>query len=87
MATKRKIEVFTADCPLCDETVAMVKRIAWSSCEVEVLSMSDPAVAARAKGYGIVRVPAVAINGSLAECCAGSGPNEETLRAAGLGQP
>jgi glutaredoxin 3 len=84
---KRKIEVFTAGCPLCDETVAMVNRVACSSCDVEVLSMSDPGVAAKARTYGVVRVPAVVINGRLADCCAGGAPNEETLRAAGLGQP
>ena len=49
--------------------------------------MKDPGVAAKAKSYGVVRVPAVVINGKLADCCAGSGPNEGTLRAAGLGQP
>ena len=87
MATKRKIEVFTAGCPLCDETVAMVKRIAGASCDVEVLDMNQVAVAAKAKRYGVARVPAVAINGELADCCAGGGPDEQTLRAAGLGQP
>lgn len=84
---KRKIEVFSAGCALCEDTVAMVNRVACSSCDVEILSMKDPEVAARAKRYGIVRVPAVVINGKLADCCAGSGPDEETLRAAGLGQP
>lgn len=87
MAGKRKIEVFTAGCALCEETVAMVNRVACSSCDVEVLSMQDSEVAAKAKSYGIVRVPAVVINGKLADCCVGSGPNEETLRAAGLGEP
>jgi hypothetical protein len=87
MAAKRKIEVFTAGCALCEETVTLVNRVACSSCDVEVLSMKDPGVAAKAKSYGVVRVPAVVINGKLADCCAGSGPNEGTLRAAGLGQP
>ena len=86
MAAKRKIEVFTG-CALCEETVTLVNRVACSSCDVEVLSMKDPGVAAKAKSYGVVRVPAVVINGKLADCCAGSGPNEGTLRAAGLGQP
>lgn len=86
MATKRKIEVFTAGCSLCDETVAMVRRAACSSCEVEVLDMTEAAAAARAKQYGVMRVPAVVIDGRLADCCAGSGPNEQVLRAAGLGR-
>jgi hypothetical protein len=87
MAAKRKIEIFTAGCPLCDETVAMVRRIACSSCDVEVLSMNDASGTAKARRYGVARVPAVVIDGRLADCCASGGPNEETLRAAGLGQP
>lgn len=86
MAAKRKVEVFTAGCPLCEETVAMVRRAACSSCEVEVLDMSEAAAAAKARQYGVTRVPAVAIDGKVADCCAGSGANEQTLRAAGLGR-
>ena len=87
MNAKRKIEVFSAGCPVCEETIAMVSRLACSSCEVTVLSMSDRNVAERAKRLGIRSVPAVAINGQLADCCAGRGPDEKTLRAAGLGKP
>ena len=36
---------------------------------------------------GVRSVPAVAINGQLAGCCAGRGVDEASLRAAGLGQP
>ncbi len=85
MATKRKIEVFSAGCPACQETVALVQRVACPSCEVSVLDMNDPKVASRAKGLGIRSVPAVVINGQLANCCTGRGPDEATLRAAGLG--
>jgi glutaredoxin 3 len=87
MAIKRRIEVFSAGCAACEETVAMVKRLACASCEVEILDMHDPAVAARAKSYGIGAVPAVVIDGKLASCCAGAGPEEATLRAAGIGTP
>ncbi|MGQ0658412.1 MAG: thioredoxin family protein [Chromatiales bacterium] len=86
MATKRKIEVFSAGCPACEETVQLVNRIACPSCEVTLHDMNDPAVAKRAKTLGIRSVPAVAINGKLADCCAGRGPEEATLRAAGVGQ-
>lgn len=85
MATKRKIEVFSAGCPACQETIALVNRVACPSCEVSVLDMQDPKVASRAKGLGIRSVPAVVISGKLADCCAGRGPDEATLRAAGLG--
>lgn len=87
MTDKRKIEVFSAGCPACDETVELVNRLACPSCEVSVLDMNDPDVASRAKALGVRSVPAVAIDGRLADCCSGRGPDETTLRAAGLGQP
>jgi glutaredoxin len=86
MATKRKIEVFSAGCPACEETVQLVNRIACPSCEVRVLDMKDAVVAKRAKGLGVRSVPAVVIDGKLADCCAGRGPQESALRAAGIGQ-
>jgi glutaredoxin len=86
MVTKRKIEVFSAGCPACEEAVQLVNRIACSSCEVSILDMKEPAVAKRAKTLGIRSVPAVVIDGKLADCCAGRGPEEATLRAAGVGR-
>jgi glutaredoxin 3 len=85
MRAKRKIEIFSAGCAAGDDTVAMVRRIACSSCEIEVLNMHDPAVAAKAKNYGVRTVPAVEVDGRLAACCVGSGPDEASLRAAGVG--
>ena len=87
MSAKRKIEVFSAGCPVCEEIIQLVHRIACPSCEVSVLDMKDPDVAGRARGLGIRSVPAVVIDGQIAVCCAGRGPDEATLRAAGLGQP
>jgi hypothetical protein len=87
MSVKRRIEVFSAGCAACEETAAMVKRLACPSCDVAVLDMHDPAVAARAKGYRVTRVPAVAVDGQLAACCRGSGPDEQSLRASGIGTP
>lgn len=86
MAAKRKIEVFSAGCPACDETIQLVNRIACPSCEVTILDMMNPAVASRAKSLGIRSVPAVVIDGKLADCCTGRGPAEATLRSAGIGQ-
>ena len=86
MTAKRTIEVFSAGCPACEKTVELVNRAACPSCEVSVLDMKDPGVAGRAKGLGVRSVPAVAIDGKLADCCAGRGPDEATLRAAGLGR-
>jgi len=83
----RKIEIFSAGCPACRDTIAMVNRIACPSCEIIVLDMHDDQVAVRAAALGIRSVPAVAIDGKLADCCAGRGVDEQVLRAAGLGQP
>lgn len=85
MTAKRSIEVFSAGCPACEEAVELVNRAACESCEVSVLDMKDSGVAKRAKSLGIHSVPAVVIDGKLADCCAGRGPDEATLRAAGLG--
>lgn len=87
MATKRTVEVFSAGCSACDEAVKMVHDIACPSCDVSVLDMHDPNVANRAKALGIRTVPAIVIDGKLADCCSGRGPDEATLRATGLGQP
>ena len=86
MNTKRQIEVFSAGCPACEETIKLVNSIACPSCEVTVLDMNDPSVAIRAKSLGMRSVPSVVIDGKLADCCAGRGPDEATLRSAGLGQ-
>lgn len=83
----RKIEIFSAGCPLCEETVALVNRIACASCNVTVLDMKDPNVASRAKSLGIRSVPAVVIDGKLSKCCEGRGPDEAMLKAAGIGHP
>ena len=87
MANKRKIEVFSAGCLACQEAVEIIKRAACPSCEVTVHDMKDSNLARRAKTLGIRSVPAVVIDGKLADCCAGRGIDERVLRAAGLGQP
>ena len=87
MTTTRTIEIFSAGCSACEETIQLVKRAACPSCDVSVLDMRNAQVAARAKKLGIRSIPAVLIDGVLADCCSGRGPDEATLRAAGLGQP
>lgn len=86
MAELRKVEVFSAGCGVCEETVSLVKRIACDSCDVVVLDMQDDQVAERAKGLGIRVIPAVVVDGELAACCENAGPTESALRAAGIGQ-
>jgi glutaredoxin 3 len=84
---QRKVEVFSAGCPACEPIVQLVQSLACPSCDVEVLDMHKPEAAEKAKQYGIKTVPAVVIDGELAGCCAGAGPNANALRTAGLGVP
>ena len=86
MPAKRKVEVFSAGCAACDDTIQLINSIVCESCEVSVLDMKDPKVAARAKSLGVRSVPAVAVNDQLADCCSGRGPEASALRAAGIGQ-
>jgi glutaredoxin len=87
MADKRKVEIFSAGCPACDEAVALVRSIACPSYDVEVLDMRRPEVAQRARLLGVRTVPGIVVDGRLADCCVGRGPDEASLRAAGVGQP
>jgi thioredoxin-like negative regulator of GroEL len=85
MATKRQVEVFSAGCPACDNAIQMIEKVACDSCEITVQDMNDPSVADRAKQLGVRQVPAVVLDGQLAQCCA-SGLSESALREAGIGQ-
>jgi len=87
MSNKRKIEIYSAGCGVCDETIQLVKRIACKSCEVEVLNMKQDDVAKRAKDYGINSVPSVVIDGKIADCCSNRAVDADVLKAAGLGVP
>ncbi len=85
MTIKRKIEIFSAGCPACEEAIKLVNSIACSSCEIEVLDMREDEVAAKAKQYGVRSVPAIVIDGKLADCCVGGAVDEASLRSAGVG--
>lgn len=82
MTTRKRIEVFTAGCSTCKETIDLVKRIADSSHEIVIHDMHEAEVASKAKNYGVRSVPAVVIDGKLAGCCTGRGPEEHVLRSA-----
>ncbi len=87
MSDKRKIEIFSAACPACDDAIQLVRKIACSSCEIEILDMQQNEIAEKAKQYGVRTVPAIVIDGRLADCCSGRGVDEATLRASGVGVP
>lgn len=84
---KRTIEIFSAGCPLCESVIARVRREASPSCNVTVIDIHTPAGRKRAQALEVVVVPAVAIDGRLADCCGNRGVDIDALRAAGLGRP
>jgi len=59
---KRKIEIFSAGCATCKETIEMVKKIAGPDHEVQIHDMHQHEVASRAKQHGVRSLPAVMID-------------------------
>jgi hypothetical protein len=62
MATaKRKVEVFTAGCPICERTVNLVKSLACPSCEVRIYDLREGCATnecrEKATRYGVTAVP------------------------------
>lgn len=82
MAAKKMIEVFSAGCSTCKETIEVVKRLAGSTHEVVIHDMQKSEVASKAKQYSVRSVPAVVIDGKLTACCPGRGLDEQILRSA-----
>lgn len=87
---KRKVEVFTSGCFLCEEAVQLVQELACPNCEVAVYNLADPCESKvcidKAKTYGVNAVPAVVVDGKLVECCERGRVNREALVTAGIGQ-
>jgi hypothetical protein len=87
---KRKIEVFTAGCSVCEPVVELVKSMACSSCEVVIYNLSQlcdtKECLEKVKDYGIKALPAIAVNGELLNCCQNKGVSVEELKNAGIGQ-
>lgn len=77
-----KIEVFSAGCKVCSDTIDTVKKLAGSEDEVVVHDMQRKETAERAAEHGVRSVPAVLIDGKLAACCANTGIDGNVLREA-----
>ena len=66
MANKRTIEVFTAGCPLCIETLNAVKNaVANCGCEVIERRCQGPELCAEAKEYRVTKMPTVVVDGQI----------------------
>ena len=88
--SKRRVEVFTAGCPLCDATVKLVQELADQNCEVQIYDLRQGCATnecrKKANQYGIHRVPAVVVDGKLAQCCSSQQSiSREALIATGIG--
>ena len=79
---KHQIEIFSAGCKICKDTIATVRKLAGHEHEVIVHDMQQDEIALQAAKHGVRSVPAVVINGELAGCCAGRGVEESVLRDA-----
>jgi glutaredoxin len=86
MAGKRKVEVFTAGCPLCDETVRLIRELSCPDCEVAVYDLRESGIE-RAREHGVNSVPTVVVDGKVLDCCKRGKPTREDLKAAGIGTP
>jgi glutaredoxin len=72
MATRARhtIEVFSAGCITCREGIRVVQEFAGKEHDVKIHDMhKDEEAQERARQLGIHRVPAVVVNGKLAQCC------------------
>ena len=87
---KRKVEVFSSGCQVCEPTVELVKKVACSSCEVVVYYLnkgcSTNECKDKAAEYGVRKLPAIAVDGVLLECCQSGSITEKSLREAGIGK-
>jgi len=87
MSATRHIEIFSAGCQICEDTISLVQHLTCPSCHVTVLGMKDPAVSRRSRELKIHTIPAVVIDGKLVDCRFGTVPSVTALRAAGVGTP
>lgn len=87
---KRQIEIFTANCPVCDPVVQMVKDLVCDNCEVTTYDLvkqcEDKTCLSKIEEYGVKRLPAIAVNGKLLDCCQINTPTKENLVSAGIGK-
>lgn len=75
----RQIEIFVGNCPLCEETVQLIQKLACSTCKVLVYNLQEGLE--KAQQYGVKAVPSVAVDGMLVLT---GKPSRSQLEAAGI---
>ncbi|EAR16204.1 MULTISPECIES: thioredoxin family protein [Robiginitalea] len=87
---KSQVEVFTANCPVCDPVVKMIEELTCDGCEVTTYDLvkkcDDKTCLTKMNEYGVQKIPAIAVNGKLLDCCKDSAITKEKLIEAGIGQ-
>jgi hypothetical protein len=68
---KHKIEIFSAGCPTCKETVDAVKRLAGLEHDIHVHDIHQHEIASRTNQHGIRSLPAVVTDGSSPDVAPG----------------
>lgn len=84
---KRKVEVFTAGCPVCTDLVDLVKATACPDFEVTIYNLNQGQGVHEAKRYGVTAVPAVVVEGKVLDCCKRAHVSKHDLEAADIGKP
>ncbi len=87
--TKRKIELFITDCPLCAPIIEMVKSLTCENCDVLTYNLAEKfdseGYLEKLREYKITSLPAVVVNGKTIPASEG-GISRENLISAGIGQ-
>jgi glutaredoxin len=87
---KRLVEVLTAGCPICEDTVRLMKSLVCPSCELKIYDLREGCATnecrEKASQYSITAVPAIAVNGVLLDCCRRGRIDRAAPMAAGIGQ-
>lgn len=85
---KHLVEIFTGNCPLCDQTVQLVQKMATSRDQVKVYNLGQGQEGSQyleqAEKYGVKAVPAIAVDGVVVFT---GKPSYEQLQEVWFGQP
>lgn len=82
---KKQVEIFTAGCPVCEPVVQLVKDTAGTHCDITIHNLSEDPNNAICKKYNLTRLPAVAVDGKLLNCCKNIAITKDDLIGAGIG--
>jgi len=89
MKKMKKIEIFTAGCPVCEPVVGWVKEMASSDDQITIHNLATQCetkiCVKKAEEYGVERLPAIVVDGQLLGCCKNVGITKDDLLNAGIG--